>query len=73
MLARSALDCALLLTEMAGFDARDSTCLEMPREDFTADFHKPVQGQRIGPAEGILRPWHERRGAEPGRGRDRGL
>src|SRR5688500_12662927 len=34
-MARSAEDLALLLNEMAGFDARDSTSLERDREDYT--------------------------------------
>ncbi|MGI4983609.1 MAG: Asp-tRNA(Asn)/Glu-tRNA(Gln) amidotransferase subunit GatA [Janthinobacterium lividum] len=35
-MARSAADCAVLLNAMAGADARDSTSLERPDEDFTA-------------------------------------
>ncbi len=35
-MARSADDCALLLSAMAGFDPRDSTSLERPDEDFAA-------------------------------------
>jgi len=31
-----------------GFDARDSTCLERPAEDFTAGLDKPLAGLRIG-------------------------
>ncbi|CAB3779020.1 Glutamyl-tRNA(Gln) amidotransferase subunit A [Pararobbsia alpina] len=56
--ARSAEDCALLLNGMAGFDARDSTSLEHPDEDFTrhlgkgwngsADAARPLAGLRIG-------------------------
>ncbi|MDB5801260.1 MAG: aspartyl/glutamyl-tRNA amidotransferase subunit [Rhodocyclales bacterium] len=47
-MAHTAEDCALLLNHMAGFDARDSTSLERPVEDYTADLNKPLQGLRIG-------------------------
>ncbi len=44
----SAADCAALLTAMAGFDARDSTSLERPAEDYSRDLDKPLAGLRIG-------------------------
>lgn len=47
-MARTAEDCALLLTAMAGFDSRDSTSLERPEEDFSRDLNQPLQGLRIG-------------------------
>ncbi|WP_338846919.1 Asp-tRNA(Asn)/Glu-tRNA(Gln) amidotransferase subunit GatA [Massilia sp. W12] len=47
-MARTAEDCALLLNGMAGFDARDSTSLEMADEDYTRDLNQPLQGLRIG-------------------------
>ncbi len=51
-LAQTAFDCALLLNAMAGFDARDSTSLELPAEDFTRNLtpasDKPLAGLRIG-------------------------
>ncbi len=47
-MAKSAEDCALLLNAMAGFDARDSTSLERPAEDYTRDLEKPLAGLRIG-------------------------
>jgi aspartyl-tRNA(Asn)/glutamyl-tRNA(Gln) amidotransferase subunit A len=43
-MAKSAEDCALLLNAMAGFDARDSTSLERPAEDYCRDLEKPLQG-----------------------------
>ncbi|MEP6679732.1 MAG: Asp-tRNA(Asn)/Glu-tRNA(Gln) amidotransferase subunit GatA [Betaproteobacteria bacterium] len=46
--ARSAQDCALLLTAMAGHDARDSTSLDRPREDYARDLDRPLAGLRIG-------------------------
>ncbi|HZH05567.1 MAG TPA: amidase, partial [Lautropia sp.] len=36
VIARTAEDCALLLQAMVGFDARDSTSLQLPQEDFAA-------------------------------------
>ena len=47
-MARSAEDCALLLTAMAGFDPRDSTSLDRPDEDFAAALDRPLDGLRIG-------------------------
>jgi aspartyl-tRNA(Asn)/glutamyl-tRNA(Gln) amidotransferase subunit A len=47
-MARSAEDLALLLNEMAGFDARDSTSLERDREDYTRALGQPLKGLRIG-------------------------
>jgi len=48
VLARSAADCAPVLTAMAGFDPRDSTSLDRPAEDFGRDLDKPLAGLRIG-------------------------
>jgi aspartyl-tRNA(Asn)/glutamyl-tRNA(Gln) amidotransferase subunit A len=47
-MARSADDCALLLSAMVGFDPRDSTSLERPDEDFARDLDQPLSGLRIG-------------------------
>ncbi len=47
-MAKSAEDCALLLNAMAGFDARDSTSLERPQEDYRRDLEKPLAGLKIG-------------------------
>jgi aspartyl-tRNA(Asn)/glutamyl-tRNA(Gln) amidotransferase subunit A len=47
-MARSAADCATLLTGMAGFDERDSTCLDRPAEDYGRDLERPLAGLRIG-------------------------
>jgi aspartyl-tRNA(Asn)/glutamyl-tRNA(Gln) amidotransferase subunit A len=48
--AASAEDCALVLTAMAGFDARDSTSLERPAEDYSRHIRadQPLTGLRIG-------------------------
>ncbi|MFA7269513.1 MAG: Asp-tRNA(Asn)/Glu-tRNA(Gln) amidotransferase subunit GatA [Sterolibacterium sp.] len=47
-MAKSAEDCAWLLNAMAGFDARDSTSLEQPRQDYTGNLGRPLDGLRIG-------------------------
>jgi aspartyl-tRNA(Asn)/glutamyl-tRNA(Gln) amidotransferase subunit A len=51
--ARSAEDCALLLSTMAGHDARDSTSLDRPAEDFARLLResrsgRPLAGLRVG-------------------------
>ena len=46
--AKSAEDLALLLNVMAGFDARDSTSLDRPTEDYTRRLEAPLAGLRIG-------------------------
>jgi aspartyl-tRNA(Asn)/glutamyl-tRNA(Gln) amidotransferase subunit A len=47
-MALTAEDCGLLLNVMAGFDARDSTSLERPKEDYTRSLTTPLAGLRIG-------------------------
>jgi aspartyl-tRNA(Asn)/glutamyl-tRNA(Gln) amidotransferase subunit A len=47
-LARSAADLALLLNAMAGFDARDSTSVDRPREDYTKALNADIKNLRIG-------------------------
>jgi len=47
-LARTAEDCALLLQGMAGFDAKDSTSIEEPVPDYSANLNASLQGLRIG-------------------------
>ncbi|WP_119354490.1 Asp-tRNA(Asn)/Glu-tRNA(Gln) amidotransferase subunit GatA [Azohydromonas sediminis] len=56
-LARSAEDCALLLSAMSGFDERDSTSAQRPPQDYHAQMlaprdgatpAKPLAGLRIG-------------------------
>ena len=48
-MARSAEDCALLLSAMCGPDPdRDSTSLDVPAEDFSAELHDDLTGLRIG-------------------------
>jgi aspartyl-tRNA(Asn)/glutamyl-tRNA(Gln) amidotransferase subunit A len=52
-MAKSAEDCALMMNVMAGFDERDSTSLNRPKEDYTRGLKnmigvEPLKGLRIG-------------------------
>lgn len=52
-MAKSAEDCAMMMNVMAGFDERDSTSLNRPKEDYTRGLSnmqtdKPLKGLRIG-------------------------
>ncbi len=47
-LAESAEDLAHLLAVMAGFDPRDSTCIDRPRDDYVGGLGGGVKGLRIG-------------------------
>ncbi|MBD3766837.1 MAG: Asp-tRNA(Asn)/Glu-tRNA(Gln) amidotransferase subunit GatA [Gammaproteobacteria bacterium] len=47
-MAKTAEDCAHLLSAMAGFDERDSTCAEGARPDYVAGLNDSVKGLRIG-------------------------
>jgi aspartyl-tRNA(Asn)/glutamyl-tRNA(Gln) amidotransferase subunit A len=47
-MARSAEDCALLLSAMAGFDERDSTSLQRETEHYARELETPLAGLRIG-------------------------
>jgi aspartyl-tRNA(Asn)/glutamyl-tRNA(Gln) amidotransferase subunit A len=46
-IARSARDCALALTVMAGFDPEDPWSRSFPEEDFTRTLSQPLRGQRV--------------------------
>ena len=51
-IAKTADDLALMMNVMAGHDARDSTSLKRPSEDYARDLANSVRGLRIGlPAE----------------------
>jgi aspartyl-tRNA(Asn)/glutamyl-tRNA(Gln) amidotransferase subunit A len=68
--ARSVRDAAILLRSMAGPDAKDTTCSDLPVPDYEAAVGKSVKGLRIGipkeyrvdgmPAE-IEQLWHQGR------------
>ena len=47
-LGRSAEDLALMLDVMAGFDPRDSTCIDRPKDDYVGKLGAGVKGLRIG-------------------------
>jgi aspartyl-tRNA(Asn)/glutamyl-tRNA(Gln) amidotransferase subunit A len=47
-MARTAEDCALMLGVMAGFDERDSTCVEREVPDYTAGLGNDLKGLKIG-------------------------
>jgi aspartyl-tRNA(Asn)/glutamyl-tRNA(Gln) amidotransferase subunit A len=47
-MGKSAADLALLMNAMAGFDARDSTSLERPPEDYGRELNLELSGLRIG-------------------------
>jgi len=48
VLAKSAADLALVLSAMAGFDERDSTSLERPKEDYSRSLKRELKGLRLG-------------------------
>ena len=47
-MARTAEDCALLLHSMAGFDEKDSTCIDHEVPDYSATLGNSISGLRIG-------------------------
>jgi aspartyl-tRNA(Asn)/glutamyl-tRNA(Gln) amidotransferase subunit A len=47
-IARSAEDLALMMNVMAGFDERDSTSVQRPKEDYSRDLNLSLAGMRIG-------------------------
>lgn len=47
-ICKSAEDAALMLNVMAGPDSRDSTCVDVPADDYTATLNEPLKGLRIG-------------------------
>jgi aspartyl-tRNA(Asn)/glutamyl-tRNA(Gln) amidotransferase subunit A len=49
--ARSVRDAAILLRSMAGYDAKDTTCVDRPVPDYEAAVGQSVKGKRIGIAK----------------------
>jgi aspartyl-tRNA(Asn)/glutamyl-tRNA(Gln) amidotransferase subunit A len=47
-MGKSAADLALLMNVMAGFDERDSTSVERPKEDYTRLLNEKIEGLKIG-------------------------
>jgi len=53
-MARSAEDCALLLSAMSGFDERDATSVQQPPQDFHAQMLQPIDGASAAqPLQGL--------------------
>jgi aspartyl-tRNA(Asn)/glutamyl-tRNA(Gln) amidotransferase subunit A len=48
IMAQTAEDCALMLNVITGFDERDSTSVDRPKEDYTRDLNQPLTGLKIG-------------------------
>lgn len=48
VITRSAEDAARLLGVMAGFDERDSTSIDQPVPDYTAEIGRSIEGLRVG-------------------------
>ncbi|MGB6537917.1 MAG: Asp-tRNA(Asn)/Glu-tRNA(Gln) amidotransferase subunit GatA [Xanthobacteraceae bacterium] len=46
--ARSVRDCAILLCSIAGHDAKDTTCIDLPVPDYEKAVGASVKGKRIG-------------------------
>ncbi|MBX3561713.1 MAG: Asp-tRNA(Asn)/Glu-tRNA(Gln) amidotransferase subunit GatA [Sphingomonas sp.] len=47
-MARDVKDCAILLEAMAGFDAKDSTSLDLPVPDWEGALSADLKGKRVG-------------------------
>jgi aspartyl-tRNA(Asn)/glutamyl-tRNA(Gln) amidotransferase subunit A len=47
-MAKSAADLALMMNAMAGFDPRDSTSVERPKEDYARSLSLSLEGVRVG-------------------------
>ena len=47
-MTRTAEDAAIMLNAMAGFDPKDSTCINRPTEDYTSNLNSDIKGLRIG-------------------------
>jgi len=47
-MARDVRDCAIMLEAMAGFDAKDSTSLDLPVPRWEANLSSDIRGKRIG-------------------------
>ena len=48
IIGHSATDIAFFLNMIAGFDPKDSTCIEKPNEDYSRNLNHPLQGIRFG-------------------------
>ena len=53
-LARSAIDCALILQACAGHDPKDAASAIEPVPNYSASIESSIKGMRIGCQEGIF-------------------
>jgi aspartyl-tRNA(Asn)/glutamyl-tRNA(Gln) amidotransferase subunit A len=60
VIAQTAEDCAMVLSNMIGFDSKDSTSIELPPQDLLVNLDKGVKDLRIG----VPRSWLDRIDAE---------
>lgn len=47
-MARTAEDTAIMMQAMASFDAKDSTCMDHPIENYSASLNQDLKGLRVG-------------------------
>lgn len=47
-MAQTAEDAAMLMNAIAGFDPKDSTSMDKPVDDYTAQLNQPLKGLKIG-------------------------
>jgi aspartyl-tRNA(Asn)/glutamyl-tRNA(Gln) amidotransferase subunit A len=47
-MARTAEDCAMLFSAIAGFDPKDSTSINRPVDNYLANINQPIKGLKIG-------------------------
>jgi aspartyl-tRNA(Asn)/glutamyl-tRNA(Gln) amidotransferase subunit A len=47
-MCKTAADAAVMLNAMAGFDAQDSTSMQLELPDFSADLEQPLTGLKVG-------------------------
>jgi aspartyl-tRNA(Asn)/glutamyl-tRNA(Gln) amidotransferase subunit A len=62
-MARSVEDCAILLQAIAGYDAKDPACANVPVPDFRAALKNGIKGLRIGVPRANW--FNENRGTDP--------
>src|SRR3989339_879718 len=60
-IARTVADAAALLGVIAGYDRRDSTCVDIPVPDYLAAVERPVKGLRVG----LPKEYYEGEGLSP--------
>ena len=48
LMARTAEDCAIMLSCMASYDEKDSTSVDQPVPDYSSTLNRPIKGLKIG-------------------------